>query len=444
MKYFLLELGGGITNIYYNPADGTHTFSRNGESVSGYQFKAIREKLRQSTHDVLGLDYDNDHREIYLSVVYGIDVPDAVRKEMSACLSKEALGSVVEIASEKIIKSHLCAEKRIEEDVKKAILFLYSDNRDLYVRLTDLPEGNLLGHLVLSGEGQDPRIESAAEYIYNKVSEYTECSYEEAAPSIRKAIIEFIASGRNELGTIHLPDCRRNPYLDRKKMEDFNPSKGADFSSRLLELLKVQKIEAHDCAVVFQGFAANNSYFSHAMDKFTPLVDIDPNLGDDIRNRILRSMEGIIQEEPDEGGQPSDEPVPEEDPVDDIKDDHDNDITKNPSYRQFVISPEVKITSKYFIRRRRDLYVEVAVKDSLELPCRCALTIDDHNYKTFKEETVFDEVEKGKKGPFLFGPYPFPLKGIDPRADKIYIHFYPSEKGFPWNLFRDNHKEIKL
>lgn len=451
MKYLLLELNGGYSRIHYNSADGTHTFSRYGESVVGYQFSEIRKNLRQCAHDSLGLEYDSDHREISLAVVYGIDVPDSVRKDVSRNLSNEALGQISEYSSEVAALNYLCPTKRIEADTKEAVLFLYSDNKDLYVRLVKLPTCEVIGNIKLNGNGQDTRVEPAAQYIYSKVVDYTECSYEEAAPAIRKAIVAFIADGRNELGSIQLPDCTRKPYFDRQKMEEFAPPKGATFSDKIIDLVKSQGVEPHDCAVVFQGFAVDNSYFSSVMGMFTPHINANRNIKEDVRKQILLNLEkpSLASEEKvekeDEDSTPVQTVTADIPKVifDEKKDDKPG-ISQYGQARKFTIKAEVKATRSGFFSKKKELFVEVEIENDLDLPCNCALTIDDHNYKTFKSETVFEEMNKGLKGPFQFGPYAFPLVGIDKNAKSIYVHVYPSEKSFPMNLFKNNHIEIKL
>lgn len=453
MKYLLLELNGGVSRIHYNTADGTHTFSRYGESVVGYQFSDIRKNLRQCAHDSLGLEYDSDHREISLAVVYGIDVPDSVRKDVSRNLSNEALGQIAEYSSEVAALNYLCPTKRIEADSKEAVLFLFSDNKDLYARLVKLPNCEVIGQIVLKGNGQDPRVEPASEYIYSKVRDYTDCSYEEAAPSIRKAIVAFIADGRNELGTIQLPDCTRKPFFDRQKMEEFAPPKGATFSDKIIDLVKNQGVEPHDCAVVFQGFAVDNSYFSSVMGMFTPHVNANRNIKEDIRKQILLNLErpsAQVEEPKSDDTQETDstpvQTVTADIPkviIDEKKDDKPG-ISQYGQSRKFSIKAEVKTTRSGFFSKKKELYVEVEIENDLDLPCNCALTIDDHNYKTFKSETVFEEMNKGLKGPFQFGPFSFPLSGISKDAKTLYIHVYPSEKTFPMNLFKNNHKEISL
>lgn len=455
MKYLLLELSGGQCQFSYNTADGTHTFFRYGESVVGYHFTDIRKNLRQCVHDSLGLDYDSDHREISLAVVYGIDVPDLVRKDVSKNLSNEALGQIIEYSSEVAALNYLCPTNRIEADSKEAVIFLYSDNKDLYVRLVKLPTCEAIGHIELKGYGQDPRVEPAAQYIYKKVQDFTECSYEMAAPAIRKAIVEFIADGRNELGSIKLPDCTRKPYFDRQKMEGFAPPKGANFSEKIIDLVKNQNVEPHDCAVVFQGFATDNSYFSSVMGMFVPHININKLIGDGICNQILLNLEKLSAQPPselsksDEGSESEASNIQTVLPdiprviIDEVKNDKPA-ITKYGQARKFFIKAEIKTTRSGFFKKKKELFVEVEIENDLDLPCNCALTIDDHNYKTFKSETVFEEMNKSLKGPFQFGPYTFPLVGIDKNAKSIYIHVYPSEKTFPMNLFRNNHKEISI
>lgn len=290
MKYILLELGGGTSQFLYYNEDGSHTISKYGKDVEGYDFVTISQALADCSRDQLNLDYDLKRSELSLEVLYGIDVDDSVRSRLSESFQREGLGRVTEHTFESKAFVYLNDIRRLAR--ASAALFLYSDNEDLYSSLVEMPDGRLLGRKKLDNEGNDPRIEPATRRIFEDIRDYTDLDYAHAAPSIRDALARFIADGRPTLGEIELPDgTRHNPYWSRNYMEGGTTLMGDRISREFLELVSSNDVKPHDCAVIFLGFTTGNTCFQDAMKRFNPHIDFTPTMADKLRKRILSELE---------------------------------------------------------------------------------------------------------------------------------------------------------
>ena len=290
MKYILLELGGGTSQFHYYNEDGSHTISKYGKDVEGYDFVTIRQALADCSQDQLNLNYDLKRSELSLEVLYGIDVDDSVRSRLSESFQREGLGRLTEHTFESKAFVYLNDIGRLVR--ASAALFLYSDNEDLYSSLVEMPDGRLLGRKKLDNEGNDPRIEPATRRIFEDIRDYTDLDYAHAAPSIRDALARFIADGRPTLGEIELPDgTRHNLYWSRNDMGGGTTLMGDRISREFLELVSSNDVKPHDCAVIFLGFTTGNTCFQDAMKRFNPHIDFIPTMADDFRKRILSELE---------------------------------------------------------------------------------------------------------------------------------------------------------
>jgi len=264
MIHIWIILGSTYCKLYYKNNDSISVFSPNGENTVCLDTNGLRDVLSLFCKKELGSEYEERKDSMEISVLFDSNYPLDKKKALSRKIEEGCVTNCTFEDKNSLITRYL-SNKNESVLSKASILFLHSDNCDLWVNLYDL-KGLRIDSSILENKGKDPRVDMAVSHIYKKVQDYTDCSFEELKSLLYNEVVSFVKDGRNELGTIQLPDCRRNPFLDKQHFNALSPSDGPDFASNLYTLIAKHNIEPFNCVVVLQGFADGNEYFKKSSD----------------------------------------------------------------------------------------------------------------------------------------------------------------------------------
>ena len=416
------------------------------------------------------IDAKNKASEITIILLYSMDVKEEERKMLNDALLPYGYASV--IVADRAQRTSLTFLKYKNEELKrnKAALVINSDNEDLSVKCLSLTDGCTIVEKHLLGKGKDPRFQYGINQIWLGVENQVYSTKDKELPYLERALRNFIANSQVEMTSVELSDGTYSTYLSKTQYNNYS-SHDTSITTDFVSILSQGKVSPSDCFVILENYATGNKFFKDALIQFSPIIDEDKAAKKEMRDLLIQdiidgrpisfyNISTILEQEKQRlievelkrqaDARAAEEAAEQErlktqTPTVFIEEKPDNGpgIQAYDGARKFTIKSSV-VKSGGFFSRRTNISIEVSVDGDKPLPCNCALTIDTQNYKTYREETKFEEMDKGDKGPFQFGPYTMPLSGIEKGAKVIYAHVYPTDRTFPMNLFRNNHIEIKL
>ena len=387
-------------------------------------------------------------------------------------------------------------------------MVVMSDNEDFSVKCYSLTDNRLQYEYLYKGQGSDPRLDFAAEKIWNDIRmDVCFTKKENALPIIKNAINEFLASKKLVLRYVKLPDDGELPVLlTRNSYYSYSPSSGNQFMTIANDVIRKAGLDNDTTGVVLQGYAADNEFFRESFKNLMldPLSDENDAACKGIRDNLLREMMGLKEsieldsvsvECPCEGGtikvgvtaSPAGvmyKAFTEENWIElmlgtnsigidvrknETREKRNGEIIVTSAYgsiskvlkvTQFgeAILPDLpqddptddgkrKFNMSYSLsneKRKQFLTVEVEVLDDKALPFDCMFTIDNKNFMSYKPDESF--CEECKKGQKGILKFgPYELPIPKIGSGKVlYAHIWPADKNIMPNVFRKNHIKIQL
>ncbi|MBQ7494288.1 MAG: hypothetical protein IJT75_00755 [Bacteroidaceae bacterium] len=215
---------------------------------------------------------EDNRRSMALGIIFDEDIREKERQTLLDQLQNKGYGNVAVLQLDHFRMHHV--------KNNPYVLFVSSNSEDVFCRLYQCTQQQLMDSCELIGAGKDPRVEEAARQIWADVT--AEASYldrETAWPVLRQIAEEFLQSGRSELeGTVQLAGQFLDFIISRKKIErtviETNPS--TRILTQLSEILQKNGIERERCAVVLLPDIAENVYFLDMLrGSFPEMVKMD-------------------------------------------------------------------------------------------------------------------------------------------------------------------------
>ena len=466
--------------------------------------KVITILLEDLCREKLNSNLANSAHQIILILLYGNDVD----RDSIDCVEQEL--SNIPFAGLKVFDKSVEAVKFFRNSTiddwsgETDAMVVLSDNQDLTVRCYSLFDYSLKYTYRYKELGKDPRLEWATEKLWKDVANHTWCTKDECLPMIRKTIERFLASTKQELTSVNLPDGECQVLLSKNTYYAYSSAGGNQFMSIASDVVRKTGLNYETTGIVLQGYAADNKFFRDSFISFDPISDETEEVNQEIRNCLLRNLLGISEaleidvssvDCPCDGGTikvaVKSSPVgvlyqatTQENWIElmigssslgiDVKknEGHENrtgEIVVTSAYGNIKkvlklvqsgesVLPDVptidptddgkrKFNMSYSLsneKRKQVLTVEVEVLDGKAIPFDCMFTIDAENFVSYKpNESFCEKCEKGQKGVLKFGPYELPLPGIK-AANVLFAHIWPADKNISPNVFKKNHLKIKL
>lgn len=466
--------------------------------------KVITILLDDLCHDKFNSNLDVTAPQITLMLLYGNDVDKDEIKRVEQELSNIPFAEIKVFDQSVEAIKFFCNGTSDDWSGETDAMVVLSDNQDLSVRCYSLDDYSLKFTHRYNEQGKDPRLEMATEKLWRDVTNHTWCTKEECLPIIRKAIEGFLASSRQELTSIKLPDGECQVLMSKNTYFAYSPAGGNQFMTIAGDVVKKAGLKYETTGIILQGYAANNKFFRESFISFDPLSDNTEAISKEIRNCILREMLGVAEvleidkdrvECPCEGGTVKVDVKSSPAGVMYSAFSQDSwielmigtnsigiDVKENKSLEKRIgeiavasaygninkvlkvvqmgeavshgLTPngfddggKRKFNMSYSLsneKRKQFLTVEAEILDDKALPFDCMFTIDSSNFMTYKPQDSFcEECKRGEKGVLKFGPYELPIPGLG-TGKVLYAHIWPADKTVLPNVFRKNHLKIQL
>lgn len=277
-----LELGlgalkafdGGSPGAFYdifNVIRETGTFEFGGEChpKSALLLVAVEQQLSLFLSSVLynkcgSLEDIRPH--LPLGIVFDADVSAASRDFLLDQLSNKGYGNVSVISLDHYRLNHLRNSPYA--------MIVSSNHSDLFCSLYERSSRKLLRSDAFRNHASDPRVDSAAEMIWNDIS--VDAPYLDRAgawPVLQGIAREFLSGNRTEYeGEVHLEGFSHEFLLNRKEIDrSLIDTKGKELIvNDILEMMRSENVSKDQCSVVLAPALADNAFLRDAINGTFP------------------------------------------------------------------------------------------------------------------------------------------------------------------------------
>lgn len=457
MKYIIAIATNQRTQCAYYNNDGSHRLlPYQGEVDGNPSVESLRKLFVQICRERLSLDYSSQGSELNVCILFSGEVGPQVRTSIKKALVADHLGLVSTMDYEQMIACLYISSGKVDRWNRPLAVFLSVDNNDIVVQAISLPELVSLGTRRFQGFGKDKRMETAVEKIWEEASYQTCNTRETEEPFIRKAVNEFLQSGRFAQREWQLSDFRCQASLTQDLLKDLQKDQIQAFNHSLSLYVDNLKFTHNMCSVFLMG-STKDCYFSDGLSSFITPVVVE---ADDVRQIFditLRVQElnilpidliNLKEEESEKIHQPDDEKeeaiavAPTTLGAQDVGK-IGTSINLYEQSRKFKIRYELQ-DSGFFFKKTTKLKLTITIEGNKSLPCPCAVAFSTERFAVYSPEKSFiEELDNGAIGPFELGPYVLPLDGLK-KSDTLYIQVWPVDKTISPNLFKNNRIEINI
>lgn len=166
-----------------------------------------------------------------------------------------------------------------------------SDGSDLFMSLYEAATQKYLGNAVIKNCGKDPRVNIAAEKLWQSLGyDNYYLDQEIERPILTKVAEEFLSSDELEFqqNVVFSDGQTRECFLSMRELDDYRYNDDGKIVADLKNLLKKQDISPLDCTIVMEGKAANNKFFERIFnEEFSSLMNVNESFHTKVVSQLL-------------------------------------------------------------------------------------------------------------------------------------------------------------